>query len=135
VLGYDQQKQLSLLAKIFGKKVAWGDIGLILMSVLIVLMLIISYLLLHSKKILLDPARKSYQQFLNKLGKVGLTKAAHEGAIRFGERAAQQLPGKAWEIIEISKLYSALQYARPSASPPEHLLKTFNQLVKNFKTQ
>jgi transglutaminase-like putative cysteine protease len=135
VLGYDQQKQLSLLAKIFGKKVAWGDIGLILMSVLIVLMLIISYLLLRSKKVVLDPARKSYQQFLNKLGKIGLTKAAHEGAIQFGERAAQQLPGKAWEIIETSKLYSALQYARPSATPPEHLLKTFKQLVKNFKAQ
>jgi protein-glutamine gamma-glutamyltransferase len=135
VLGYDQQKQLSLLAKIFGKKVAWGDIGLILMSVLIILMLVISYLLLRSKKVRLDPARKSYQQFLNKLGKIGLVKAPHEGVIEFGQRAAQDLPGKAWEIIEISRLYSALQYARPSIPNHQNMFETLKQLIKNFKSK
>ena len=135
VLGYDEQKQLRLLAKLLGTEVAWGDIGLILMSVLIVLMLVMSYLLLRSKAVTLDPVKRSYRQFLKKLAKKGLVKPAHEGAIEFGERAAGQLPTKAWEIQEISRLYSSIQYSKSTQdkSKTKNAAYTFKQLVNNFK--
>jgi transglutaminase-like putative cysteine protease len=141
VLGYDQQKQLSLLSKIMGKKIAWGDIGLILVFVLIGLMLVISYFLLRNKAVILDPVRKIYQQFLHKLAKVGILKAAHEGAINFGDRAATSLPEKANEIQEISSLFSSLQYAKQENEPHENTMKQqrslylLKQLVKSFKVK
>jgi hypothetical protein len=141
VLGYDQQKQLSLLSTIMGKKIAWGDIGLILVFALIGLMLVISYFLLRNKAVVLDPIKKTYQQFLRKLEKAGILKPAYEGAINFGERAAKKLPEKATEIQEISSLFSSLQYAKPENSSNENTMKQqrslylLKQLVKSFKVK
>lgn len=132
VLGYDQQKQLSLLSKIIGKKIAWEDMGLILVGVMISLMLIISYFLLRNQAVLLSPVKKSYHRFLNKLGKIGLVKLPHEGVINFGNRAAAQLPEKTKEIDEISQLYSSIQYANSNQNSSIALLK---KLVKGFSVK
>ena len=132
VLGYDQQKQLSLLSKLIGKKIAWEDIGLILVGVLISLMLVISYFLLRNQTVLLSPVKKTYQQFLNKLTKIGLVKSPHEGVIDFGHRAAALLPEKAQEIDEISQLYSSIHYAKSSQASSIALLK---QLIKGFSVK
>ncbi|MDP1766769.1 MAG: DUF3488 and transglutaminase-like domain-containing protein, partial [Methylotenera sp.] len=48
VLGYDQEKQLALLKKIMHKDIAWEDIGLILVTTMIALMLLVSYFLLRN---------------------------------------------------------------------------------------
>lgn len=139
VLGYDQDKQLALLKKLIHRDIAWGDIGLILMTVLIGLMLLVSYLLLRNNPVTLDLVKKTYQLFLKKLSKAGVTKLAHEGAINFGERAAKVLPNHSIEILEISALYSSMQYARHETSPNKksiankHALNLLKQLVENLK--
>lgn len=139
VLGYDQDKQLALLKKLIHKDIAWGDIGLILVTVIIALMLSASYLLLRNNPVALDPVKKSYQLFLKKLSKAGVTKLAHEGAVNFGERAAKALPNHSIEILEISALYSSMQYAKHETSPNKtsmsnkHALNLLKQLVQNLK--
>ena len=135
VLGYDQQKQLDLLAKIFHTKIAWEDIGLILVLVLMTLMAVISYFLLRSKTVLLDPVKKTYQQFLRKLEKNGLKKLSHEGVLDFGARASNSLPEQKNEIQEISNLFSSIQYAKQddTSTKNKHALHLLKQLVKNFK--
>jgi hypothetical protein len=96
---------------------------------------------LRNKAVILDPVRKIYQQFLHKLAKVGILKAAHEGAINFGDRAATSLPEKANEIQEISSLFSSLQYAKQENEPHENTMKQqrslylLKQLVKSFKVK
>jgi hypothetical protein len=139
VLGYDQDKQLALLKKLIHKDIAWGDIGLILVTVMIALMLLVSYLLLRDNHFALDPVKKTYQLFLKKLSNEGVTKLAHEGVINFGERAAQSLPNHSIEILEISALYSSMQYAKHETSPNKnsmsnkHTLILLKQLVQNLK--
>jgi hypothetical protein len=139
VLGYDQDKQLALLKKLINKDIAWEDIGLILVVAMIVLMLFVSYLLLRNNGVLLNPTNKIYQQFLKKLSKVGVTKLRSEGAIDFGNRAAKTLPNQAIEILEISALYSSMQYAKHQASnniatsTNKQTLNLLKQLVKNLK--
>jgi transglutaminase-like putative cysteine protease len=139
VLGYDQDKQLSLLKKLISKDIAWEDVGLILVVTMIALMLFVSYLLLSNKSIALNPTNKIYQQFLKKLSKAGVTKLDHEGAISFGKRAAQTLPNQAIEILEISTLYSSMQYAKHQTSSNiattanKQTLNLLKQLVKNLK--
>ncbi|MBC7697363.1 MAG: DUF3488 domain-containing transglutaminase family protein [Bacteroidia bacterium] len=135
VLGYDQQKQLDLLKKIISDKIVWEDIGLILVLVLITLMAIISYFLLRNKAIVLDPIKKVYLQFLNKLEKTGLKKLAYEGVTDFSKRAAKKLPEQASEIVAISELFSSSQYAKQGEALIENkrTLTLLKQLVKNFK--
>jgi transglutaminase-like putative cysteine protease len=136
VLGYDQQKQLEFLKNIIHKDIAWEDLGLILVSTMIALMLLISYFLLRTNAVALDPIKKIYQQFLKKLFKAGVIKSAHEGAINFGERAAKALPSQSVEIQEISALYSSMQYGHyepDSTIGNKHTLNLLKQLVKNLK--
>ena len=133
VLGYDQDKQLALLKKIINKDIAWGDIGLLLIGVMIALMLLVSYLLLRNQSIRLKPINITYQLFVSKLAKAGVTKLAHEGARSFGERAAKQLPNHALEILEISTLYSNMQYASDETGNNKQALNLLTQLVKNLK--
>jgi transglutaminase-like putative cysteine protease len=146
VLGYDQNTQLALLKKILHKDIAWEDIGLILVSTMIALMLLVSYFLLRNNAAALDPVKKAYQQFLKKLSKAGVNKLAHEGAVGFGERAAKALPNQSIEIQEISALYSSIQYAKHEiinanktaahckiAAHNNHKLNLLKQLVKKLK--
>lgn len=146
VLGYDQNTQLALLKKIIHKDIAWEDIGLILVSTMIALMLLVSYFLLRNNAAAPDPAKKAYQQFLKKLSKAGVNKLAHEGAVGFGERAAKSLPNQSIEIQEISALYSSIQYAKHEiinanktaahskiAAHNKHTLNLLKQLVKKLK--
>jgi hypothetical protein len=106
---------------------------------MITLMLSASYLLLRNNPVALDPVKKSYQLFLKKLSKSGVTKLAHEGAVNFGERAAKALPNHSIEILEISALYSSMQYAKHETSPNKtsmsnkHALNLLKQLVQNLK--
>jgi len=131
VLGYDQDKQLVLLKKLIHKDIAWGDIGLVLVAAMIGLMLLVSYLLLRRNPIVLDPIKKTYQQFLKKLSKAGETKLMHEGIIGFGERAAKALPNHSVEILQISALYSSLRYAKHKINNKLEL-NLLKQLVKNL---
>lgn len=140
VLGYDQQKQLALLKKLVHKDIAWADIGLLLMTVIIVLMLLISYLLLRSKVTVSDPVKKIYLKFLKKLSKAGVNKLRHEGIIDFGKRAGVLLPKHAAEIAAISSLYSSMQYAQPKLLEAnsdtvhnKHAMNRLKQLVRKFK--
>jgi len=132
VLGYDQDKQLALLKKLIHKDIAWGDIGLVLVTAMITLMLLVSYLLLRNGSAVLDPVKKTYQQFLKKLSIAGITKLASEGVISFGERAAKALPNQSAEILEISALYSSMQYAKRKTDN-KHALDLLKQLVKSLK--
>lgn len=132
VLGYDQDKQLALLKKLIHKDIAWGDIGLVLVTAMITLMLLVSYLLLRNGSAVLDPLKKTYQQFLKKLSIAGITKLASEGVISFGERAAKALPNQSAEILEISALYSSMQYAKLETDN-KHALDLLKQLVKSLK--
>ncbi|NOU25249.1 MAG: DUF3488 domain-containing transglutaminase family protein [Methylotenera sp.] len=139
VLGYDQQKQLALLKSLLHRDIAWADIGLILMAVIIVLMLLISYILLRNTVVITDPVKKAYLKFLKKLSHVGVNKFQHEGVIDFGKRAAQQLPKHSSEIEVISALYSSIQYAKPTTTKTKEnridnhaALQLLKQLIKKL---
>ncbi len=140
VLGYDKQKQLELLKNILNDNIVWEDLGLILVGTMIMLMLFISYFLLRNNATTIDPIKKTYQQFLKKLAKVDVIKYAHEGPMSFGERAAKALPDQSIEILEISALYSSMQYERiekadlsKNTIDNRRGLNLFKQLVKKLK--
>jgi hypothetical protein len=59
-----------------------------------------------------DPAQAAYLRFCRKLARSGLTRAPHEGARAFAERAARQRADLADSISEITGLYENLRYGR-----------------------
>lgn len=136
VLGYDQEKQLSLLRRLFSQKIQWQDIGLIFVVIMICMMSLVSYLLLKDASVIIPRRKRYYLIFLKKLATLGLHKAPHEGVMRFGERAASLLPIHADAIMQISTMYNHLVYAHQRAEDDAALQQNLHALataVKQFK--
>ena len=85
--------------------------------------------LIKTKQRKLSPAQHLYAQYLNKLKRANLQPHRHEGALDFGQRAAQILPNLAEDIMQIAQSYNLLQY---SQTPNPLLLQALAQRVKKF---
>ncbi len=130
VLGYDQKKQMELFERLTGSQLSWQDLTIAMMLALIVISLPVSYYLLRTRRIKLDPLLRLYNEFQQKLEKSGLKRQAHEGPQDFGARAMRRLPGNAEEIKTIIESYTQMRY-RSQIS--QQALERFKQLVKRFK--
>ncbi|HZV98697.1 MAG TPA: transglutaminase domain-containing protein, partial [Methylophilaceae bacterium] len=131
VLGYDQQRQMELLSRLAGSQLSWQDLAVALISSVGGIVLVISYFLLRSRRLKIDPLQKLYLEFLRKLEHVGLKRYSHEGPLDFSRRAARRLPAQAKEINRITAAYASLRY-RSDSSP--QALETFKRLIRTFKT-
>ena len=132
VLGYNQQRQMDLLSRLAGSQISWQDMAIALMAAVGSVVLAISFFLLRSKRVKLDPLQRLYKQFLRKLERVGLKRYSHEGPLDFSKRAIRRLPAKASAIAQISETYAKLRY-RSDSSP--QTLKAFMRMIKNFESK
>ena len=129
VLGYDDKKQLEFLNKFSGKNLTLMDLVL-WMTVAIATVITITFLvLIKTSQRKLSPTQQLYALYLNKLKRANLQPNRHEGALDFGQRAAQTLPNLAQEIMQIAQNYNLLQY---SQTPNPLLLQALAQRVKKF---
>ena len=129
VLGYDDKKQLEFLNKLSGKNLSLMDLVLG-MTVATVTVMAITFLILNkTSRRKLSPAQQLYTLYLNKLKHANLQPHCHEGALDFGQRAAQTLPNFAEDIMQIAQNYNVLQY---SNAPNPILLQALAQQVKAF---
>ncbi len=129
VLGYDDKKQLEFLNKLSGKNLSLMDLVL-WMTVAIATVITITFLvLIKTSQRNLSPTQKIYALYLNKLKRANLQPHRHEGALDFGQRAAQILPNLAEDIMQIAQSYNLLQY---SQTPNPLLLQALAQRVKKF---
>ena len=129
VLGYDDKKQLEFLNKLSGKNLSLLDLAL-WMTVAVITVITITFLLLIKTSLWkLSHTQQLYAQYLNKLKRANLQPHRHEGALDFGQRAAQILPNLAEDIMQIAQSYNLLQY---SQTPNPLLLQALAQRVKKF---
>ena len=129
VLGYDDKKQLEFLNKLSGKNLSLMDLALWMTVAITTVMAITFLVLIKTKQRTLSPAQHLYAQYLNKLKRANLQPHRHEGALDFGQRAAQILPNLAEDIMQIAQSYNLLQY---SQTPNPLLLQALAQRVKKF---
>ncbi len=61
-----------------------------------------------------DPLLRAYGKFCRKLARVGLVRAAHEGAQDFARRCARQRPDMAEDVAHITQHYVRLRYGAPA---------------------
>jgi protein-glutamine gamma-glutamyltransferase len=130
VLGYDDAKQLALLKQLTGKDFSLQDLLIWLMAGIGIAMAATTYFLLKQSKPKLNAAQKYYGQFLAKLKTAGLVPKTGEGALDFGQRAAQVIPQHQTQILAIAEEYNALQYSIHAASRGAQKLAA---LVNSFK--
>lgn len=129
VLGYDQARQRALLERLgLG---AWGWRGMIaLLGVLAALAVAIvaTYLLLRERG-RPDPLQRLYRRFCQRLARIGLARAAHEGPLAYAARIAATRPDLAPAVDRITALYVQLRYGPPR----EDSLPALRQAVQAFR--
>lgn len=131
VLGFDQEQQIGLLARLgFGivswRELAWGlAIGLGLL-----LGIIAAFTLWPGRRPAPDKVQALYLRFCRKLEKKGLARLPTEGPLDFAQRIRLQRPELAATTDAVAQLYVQLRYgARASGAT----LKEFDSLVKAFR--
>jgi transglutaminase-like putative cysteine protease len=131
VLGFDQEEQIGLFARLgFGivswRELAWGlGIGLALL-----LGIMAAFTLWPGKGPAPDKAQALYLGFCRKLERAGLARAPTEGPLDFARRVGQQRPEYAAASEAVARLYIQLRYgARPSSA----MLKQFEALIRSFR--
>ncbi|MCB1960241.1 MAG: DUF3488 domain-containing transglutaminase family protein [Rhodocyclaceae bacterium] len=115
VLGYDQQRQQSLLRRIGLDAVDWraqGAAMLVATGVLFAALLAWA----HARARTRDPLLRQWQRFEHKLARLGTARLPSEGPADYADRAAQAHPAARCEIIAIAQRYAALRYGK---SPPD----------------
>jgi transglutaminase-like putative cysteine protease len=111
VLGYNQQRQMQLLALFTGREISMRQLASLLMAAILVTMAAISWVILrdHHRR---DAVQAAYMKFVRKLARAGVSRQPHEGPLDLARRAALQLPAKAGAIRRISMLYAGLRYGQ-----------------------
>jgi transglutaminase-like putative cysteine protease len=120
VLGYDVERQRSLLQRLGMRSPDWQSMTAMLALFCGVLMLGLTGWTLRQWQ-RTDPVLRSWQRFERKLARRGVTRQAWEGPRDFCRRATSSLPASAAEIEKITMLYETLRYtARPSGDNLTH---------------
>ena len=124
VLAYDPENQgrlLQWLGRVDWRALAaWAGLGLGLCAAAA------AAWLLPKRRSGADPAKRLYEQFLEKLAQRGLPRHSGEGVLAFAERAALAAPDLAEPITRATRLYLRIRYEREHA--PDDL-KTLRRLV------
>lgn len=112
VLNYTPQRQEHLMTRLREGLTHWQAIFAI--GMLVLLLLVVGKFLLRRR---LDPVDALYSALCERLGQLGLPRAADEGPTAYAARvdAAGIAPGPAAAAAEFLRRYSAYRYAPPAA--------------------
>lgn len=112
VLGYNNKRQKAFFEAIGIPEITWQGLSKLLFSILTILTALLAYIVFSNRSKKNNEIQRYYQIFLNKVAKIGLTKALSEGADDFSARAISHLPKQKERIEEITFLYQQLKYKK-----------------------
>ena len=110
VLGYDQERQMSVLARMGLGIVSWQDLAIYLLIGVGSVVGVLAALTLRGRERGSDKVERAYAKFCAKLAKVGYTRAANEGPMDFANRVKRGRPDLATGVERVTRLYVALRY-------------------------
>jgi hypothetical protein len=130
VLGYDGARQTDLLKRWLGeittKRIALV-FGSLFVAIIAIWMLMLGFVRFKRDT---SPAIKIYRALCRKLEKRGLKRPAALTPNQYAKLAAERFPKRAEWIIEATRLFEKLNYAKPALEKQTVLLKQFRQAVK-----
>jgi transglutaminase-like putative cysteine protease len=129
VLGFDQDRQFSIMRRLGLDFLTAGYWGLIIVGAITLFLAIVTLSLLRKGQIPQDPLNIIYRDFCEKLRAVGIDRQAHEGPMDFSNRVVANRPDLAEQVKQITHDYIRLRYSNDI----KPLLEDFARRVKQFK--
>lgn len=123
VVGYDRERQDSLLRELGLAGLSPTQLGLLAVAVVGALLTLTGLWLLLQRPARRDAVVIAYERLGRKLARAGVTRAAHEGPRDYIDRAVAALPEQAAQLRAIGRLYEALRYGRTAPREPLRLLQ------------
>lgn len=128
VIGFDQERQVGLFARMGLGIVSWRELGLMLLGALALTLGLLAALTLRQRTPA-DPIQAAWLKLGRKLARVGLPRAPQEGPLAYAERVGRARPDLAAPVRVLAHRYAALRYGR-AASPQAG--KDFRRAVAAF---
>ncbi len=121
VLGYDTERQFAFLTRLGMEDISWQKLALNMMAGLgLIVALFALYMLRHLIAKRPDKVQAAWLKLCGKLAKIGLPRAAHEGAQDYAKRVAESRPELSAEILDLAARYSVLRYGKGKNDPAQH---------------
>lgn len=111
VLGFNAAQQRNLLRPFGIPEASMSQLGIALAVCAGLALLLTVGILLRRPSVPRDPVHRAWQRFQQRVARSGVRKQPHEGAVAFGERAAQALPQAGAELVALSRRYARRRYA------------------------
>jgi transglutaminase-like putative cysteine protease len=119
VLGYNPERQRSLLVRAGIDDATWRTLAVILIIATGLITLMLALLMLRNmKRVDRDPAQQAYRKFCAKLENTGLSRSSEEGPLDYAARVIHLRPDLTPGVTAITQLYIGLRYgaaAQPGA--------------------
>ncbi len=131
VLGYNPERQRSLLSRVGIDDATWRTLTVVLVAVTGIIMLALALITLRRLRTAVrDPVKLVYNRFCSKLGRKGLPRAPAEGPLDYAARLSRQRPDLAPGVAAITQLYVALRYGEYA---DDYALQKFKREVGRFR--
>jgi hypothetical protein len=112
VLGFNAERQLSLLSRFGLHDADSGTLVIVFAVVSGVLLVLVALLQLRDRGPRRDPLLRAWERFTKRLARAHLRKLRHEPAQSYGRRVAALLPMQREEVLSLSRRFTAARYAR-----------------------
>jgi transglutaminase-like putative cysteine protease len=131
VLGYDTERQFAFLTRLGMEDITWQKLALNMLAGVSLLVGIFTLIMLRRLVVRqTDAVQAAWLKVCRKLGKAGLPRAPHEGAMDYADRIAAVRPDLAADIYDIAARYSSLRYGDEAEKDG---LIAFRNAVRAFK--
>ena len=131
VLGYDTERQFAFLTRLGMEDVTWQKLALNMLAGVSLLVGLFTLVMLRRLVVRqTDAVQAAWLKTCRKLGKAGLPRAPHEGAMDYADRIAAARPDLAADIYDIAARYASLRYG---GEPEKDGLAAFRNAVRAFK--
>ncbi len=133
VMSYTAEDQAGLLSRlgIDTDDMLWtAKVGILLAGSAAVLLGFFALLANLRRERSVDPARRAYDRFCQKMARAGVVREASEGPRDFARRAAAARPDLAGTVDAVVNRYVQLRYGRPNGN--DELLKGLEREVRKF---
>ena len=131
VLGYNTERQFAFLTRLGMEDITWQKLAMNMLAGVALLVGIFTLIMLRRLTARpKDAVQAAWLKVCRKLGKAGLPRAPHEGAMDYAERIAAVRPDIAEGICDIAARYASLRYG---GEPEKDGLAAFKDAVGTFK--
>ena len=110
VLGYDQERQVSLFSRLGLGIVAWQELGMYLLVGVGSVIGVLAFFTLRTRREYRGKVERAYATFCERLARIGITRATNEGPLDFAARVKTLRPDLASSVDAITQRYVALRY-------------------------